>query len=63
MTSPVNTLRKLFPSVSASERVARIVEVHLVPGAGDLRPGDIWAPARPQGDVRRQDQEEQDHQL
>ena len=49
--------------LAASEWVAGEPEVHLVPGAGDLRPGDLWATAGAQGDVRGSHPEEQDHQL
>lgn len=42
----------------ASERVPRVSEVHLVPGARDIRTRDIRAAAGTQGDVRGQDQEE-----
>ena len=48
---------------SASKRVTRNPQVSLVSRAWDLWPGDVHETEGAQGDVRRQDHEEQDDQL
>ena len=57
----INNLRIIL--FSASERVTRDPEVSLVSRVRNLRPGDLHQAEGPQGDVGRQDHEEQDHQL
>ena len=40
-----------------------MIEIHLVPGAGNIRPGHLWASARAQGDVGRAGGSEQNHHI
>ena len=58
----INLQKNCF-DISASQRVSGDAKVPLVPGAGDLRPGDVHQAEGAQGDVGGQDHEEQDHQL
>ena len=44
--------------ISASQRVSGDAKVPLVPGAGDLRSGDVWPSAGAEGDVWSEDGEE-----
>ena len=48
---------------SASKWISGNTEVHLVSWTWDLWAGDFWQAEGVEGDVRREDQEEQDNQL
>ena len=68
-TGPLNvqiilaTLSLLKLVLAASEWVSRKPEIYLVPWAGNIWTGYIWAPESVEGDVWSEDHQEQNHHL
>ena len=56
-------LKQFKRQFEGGQWISRDIEVYLVSGAGDLRPGHLRPTESPQGDVRGQNQQEQDHHI